>query len=119
MATVASQSRPAASVPWRLTRDEYYRLGETGIFGDRRTELLRGEVYIVSPPLWPHSSAVAGVGDALRPVFAGLGWVNIQSPLRAAGSEPEPDVAIIPAPAAATPTTPKRHSWLSKSRDRA
>jgi Uma2 family endonuclease len=82
--------------PIRFTCEQYRRLGELGFFDGRRVELLHGEVVEMSPQGWPHVLAKSKVADALRDVFAGIGWVSEQNPLPTAGSEPEPDVSVAP-----------------------
>jgi Uma2 family endonuclease len=86
--------------PWRITRDEYYRLGELGFFDGKRVELIRGEVIETSPISIAHARGVGFVADALTVVFALGHYVNVQQPISvpsaAPGSEPQPDVAVIP-----------------------
>ena len=40
---------PSAPTPYRFTREEYYRMWESGLFSDKRVELLDGEI-ITMPP---------------------------------------------------------------------
>jgi Uma2 family endonuclease len=86
--------------PWRITRDEYYRLGELGFFDGKRVELIRGEVIEMSPINIAHARGVGFVADALALVFAIGHYVNVQQPFAlpgaAPGTEPQPDVAVIP-----------------------
>ena len=78
------------------TRDEYYKMGELGLFDGKRVELIEGQVIEMSPIGSPHRTAVTLTGDTLREAF-GAGWfVQIQSPLNLGEkSDPEPDVAVI------------------------
>jgi Uma2 family endonuclease len=94
---------PTAGVgprPWRWTREEYYRLGELGFFRGRRVELIRGEIVEMSPINWPHALGVDLVSSALAFAFATGYFVRMQQPFSvpgaAPGSEPQPDVAVIP-----------------------
>jgi Uma2 family endonuclease len=95
---------PASAGPksWRVTRDEYYRLGELGFFDGKRVELIRGEVIVMSPINIAHATAVGLVSDALALAFAAGHSVNGQQPFAvpgaAPGTEPQPDVAVIPGP---------------------
>lgn len=93
-------SAPTGPRPWRWTRDEYYKLGELGFFAGKRVELIRGEVFEMSPINIAHASGVGLVSDALTLVFAIGFHVNVQQPFTvpsaALGSEPQPDVAVIP-----------------------
>ena len=79
---------------FRFTREQYYRLGELNFFERTRVERLHGEIVVMSPMNWPHSVSVGLVMDALIPIFAGIGWPNVQSPLETDDSDPEPDFAI-------------------------
>jgi Uma2 family endonuclease len=86
--------------PWKWTRDQYYRLGELGFFDGKRVELIRGEIVEMSPINIAHATAVGLVCDALAVIFANGFCVNGQQPFSvptaAPGSEPQPDVAVIP-----------------------
>jgi Uma2 family endonuclease len=83
--------------PKRWTRAEYYRLGELGWFTDQRTELIQGEIYLLSPQSSPHYRAVCKVVDALEGVLGEGYWVRCQGPLAVSDdSEPEPDVSVVP-----------------------
>lgn len=84
------------SRPLLISREQYRQLGDWGFFDGRRVELLHGEVVEMSPQGWPHALAKGNTADVLRAVFAGAGWVSEQSPYPTAGSDPEPDVAVIP-----------------------
>ena len=83
-----------------LTREQYYELGRQGYFDGKRVELIRGEVIEMSPINWPHALGIGLVSDALTPVFSSGFWLNLQQPLHipgtTPGSEPQPDVAVIP-----------------------
>ncbi len=54
----------------RLTVEEYLLLDREGAFGDRRTELLDGEVFYVAPKHRPHArlqvQALVSLNDAMR-----------------------------------------------------
>jgi Uma2 family endonuclease len=82
----------------RITRLEYERMIECGIFvpGDR-VELIAGALLVAEPQGTHHSAAIGLVAEALRAAF-GAGWyVMVQAPLALdADSEPEPDVAVVP-----------------------
>lgn len=81
----------------RFTVDEYYRMGEAGIFGeDDRVELLDGQIYVMSPIGSEHASCV----DRLTRLFVRRAGddviVRIQNPIRLnEASEPEPDLALL------------------------
>jgi Uma2 family endonuclease len=93
---------PSAATPpangrkrWRWSRDQYRKLVEQGHFDGTRVELIRGEIVEMSPINWPHQLAKIKVARLLQAAFAGAAWVNEQGPLAAAGSEPQPDAAVI------------------------
>jgi Uma2 family endonuclease len=86
--------------PWLWTREDYYKLGELGFFDGKRVELIRGEIVEMSPINRPHANAVGLVDDAVRLVFAIGFHVQVQQPFwvpgAKPGSDPQPDVAVIP-----------------------
>ena len=91
---------PIPPRPFRLTREQYYEMGERGYFDGKRVELIYGEVVEMSPTNWPHTLCLGLVSEALARVFASGYWVSQQQPLPISSatlvSEPEPDVAVIP-----------------------
>lgn len=89
-------TRPADPRPWRWTPEQFFALAEQGHFGEKRVELIRGEIVEMSPPGWPHTVAKTKTADVLRSAFAGRGWVNEQSPMPTEDSVPLPDVAVYP-----------------------
>ena len=83
--------------PRRWTREEYYRLGEAGFFDDERIELLDGEIWTLPPQKTPHFSAVEAAADVLGTAFGAGHTVRRQGPIVLDdGTEPEPDVLIVP-----------------------
>jgi len=88
----------APEKPRRLRRAEYDALVAAGVFQDERVELLEGVVVSMSPNDPPHASPVELLTAILVPALAGRARVRIQLPIVAADeSEPEPDVAVVPA----------------------
>ena len=83
---------------YRMTVREFLMLDEAGAFGGKRTELINGEVFILSPIYRPHArvelivsvlldAAVTSLGSALQvmtPVSAHLDDHNL----------PQPDVVV-------------------------
>ncbi len=65
-----SMSKPAEQ-PWRVSRDEYYRLAELGFFDGQHVERINGEIRVMSPTTWKHSLAVSLVDRALAKAFPG------------------------------------------------
>jgi Uma2 family endonuclease len=83
--------------PRVLTRREYERIAETGIFRGERVELVHGMVVRMSPIGPPHCDAVDFLNERLSAMLSGRARVRIQSPfITADESEPEPDIAIVP-----------------------
>lgn len=84
--------------PRQLTRAEYHRMIELGIFHeDERVELMHGMLVRMSPIGPPHSEVVARLTAWLIPALASRASVRPQSPYIADDdSEPEPDVTVVP-----------------------
>jgi Uma2 family endonuclease len=95
----------------RLTRAEYDRMIELGLFDeDERLELLDGILVAVSPQGAPHAYTIQTLNTLVQRALGDRSDVVVrpQLPLAlGAHSEPEPDVAIVPAGnyAVAHPTT--------------
>jgi Uma2 family endonuclease len=86
------------ATPRRLTRAEYDRMGELHFFHGERVELIHGTVVRMSPIGPSHSSIVGRLNELFLPRLLGRATVRIQQPFVACDdSEPEPDVAIVPA----------------------
>jgi Uma2 family endonuclease len=95
-ATISPPQVETGPRPWMWTTEQYYKLGELGFFQGKRVELIQGEIIAMSPINWFHTVGTTKVGDVLRVMFAGQGWVNSQNPLAMTDSHPQPDVAVIP-----------------------
>ncbi|WP_394847158.1 Uma2 family endonuclease [Pendulispora brunnea] len=81
----------------RLRRAEYETLAETGAFENERVELLYGTIVHMSPKGIAHDRAIERLNELLLLQLAGRVAVRIQSAFAASdGSEPEPDIAIVP-----------------------
>jgi Uma2 family endonuclease len=87
-------------MPWKWCREDYYKLGELGVFQGKRVELIRGEIVEMSPINWPHAYATGLVAQVLAKVFSSGFWLSIQQPFSVpgitTGSEPLPDVVCVP-----------------------
>src|SRR5437870_4404578 len=84
----------AEPIPHYWTLDEYHRAIDAGVFGDRRVELLHGEVVEMPPMNEPHIGAVRYLAGLF---FEKLGWqrTSSQTPIiLPSDGEPEPDVAV-------------------------
>jgi Uma2 family endonuclease len=81
----------------KWTREEFYRLGDLGLFRGKRAELIEGTIMVLSPQNWPHSSTVDRVAETLRRTLSPGFWVRSQAPLSLnQTTEPEPDVSVVP-----------------------
>lgn len=81
-----------------LTIDEYRRMGEAGIFHeDDRVELIRGEIYEMSPIGSRHTGCVRQLNQILNRKVGSQGIVDVQNPvcLEQQQSEPQPDLAVL------------------------
>jgi len=84
-----------APVPYRFTREEYYRMGEAGLFLGKRVELLDGEIITMPPQNPPHASGLTRVPSVLMRVLGTAVTLRVQLPIVLDDwSEPEPDIAI-------------------------
>ncbi|PSQ96353.1 MAG: Uma2 family endonuclease [Bacteroidetes bacterium SW_9_63_38] len=81
----------------RFTVDEYYRMGEAGVFGDDdRVELLDGHIYVMSPIGSEHAACIDRLTRLFVPRAAENAIVRVQNPIRLeTDSEPEPDLALV------------------------
>lgn len=84
----------------RLTRRDYYRLGEAGILGEGdRVELLEGQLVDMSPIGPRHAIVTDNLIELLVTAFAGRARVRCQEPVVLDdGSEPQPDFALVRRP---------------------
>jgi Uma2 family endonuclease len=82
--------------PYLWTREEYYRLAETGFFEGKQVELLEGEIFEMSPMKTPHATAIRLIVELMRKIFTDGFVVDSQMPLGfSQKSEPEPDIAVV------------------------
>jgi len=85
----------AVSTAHRFTREEYYRMGEAGLFMEERVELLDGEIITLPPQNPPHAGKTNRLGSLLFRRLGTIFFVRIQAPIVLNDwSEPEPDVTI-------------------------
>lgn len=82
-------------MPFTWTREEYQQLTETGIFAQRRVELIEGQVLKMNAMGPRHSVALTLLNKLLMKVFGDHFNVQIQQPLAISdASMPEPDASI-------------------------
>jgi Uma2 family endonuclease len=89
----------------RWTREEFYRLAESGFFGpEERVELIEGEIVVMAPPGPEHSDPIRYGNMALVRLYGATHDVAVQLPLDLSqSSQPQPDFALI-----ARGTVPRR-----------
>ena len=94
--------RPLSPGKYALQVADYLLLADAGAFGDSRTELIGGDVIVMSPQLLPHGLIKADLYDLLRDALQAIG-----SPLRvlsevsleiAPASMPMPDIMLVDRP---------------------
>ncbi len=84
----------------RFSVKQYHRMIETGILTENdRVELLEGWIVPMSPHRPPHATSVDYVQALIRPILPRARYVREQKPITTSDSEPEPDIAIVRAPA--------------------
>lgn len=90
--------------PRRISVADYHRMIEAGILDeDERVELLEGVIVAVSPQNRPHAFAIQRLNALLVRQLGSRFAVLPQLPLTlGAESEPEPDLAVVEAAAAAS-----------------
>jgi len=80
----------------RWTTNTYFRLGELGLLDDGRTELIDGEIIVMSPQGGRHAQIVSRLRRALQAAFGLENDVRVQSTMRLSETTaPEPDVSVI------------------------
>lgn len=94
----ASPPRPQKPGKFRMTRELYHRLGEEGAFEGLKVELLEGEIIVMSPMDAAHAFPVQELDYLLHAQLPRGLRVRAQLPIAPDDeSEPEPDLAIVPA----------------------
>lgn len=85
----------AVPTPHRFTRDEYYRMGEAGLFIEERVELLDGEILTMPPQNPLHSGTTSDLSLCLQQKLGSSVVIRVQMPIVLNDwSEPEPDIAV-------------------------
>lgn len=87
----------AVEEKYRFTVEEYYRMGEIGIFPpDVRVELVDGLVRRMPPIHPPHASIVDRLNAMLAARLAGVALLRVQGPIHLDNyNEPQPDLTIM------------------------
>ncbi|MDE2717430.1 MAG: Uma2 family endonuclease [Chloroflexota bacterium] len=87
----------AVEEKYRFTVEEYYRMGEIGIFPpDVRVELVDGLVRRMPPIHPPHASIVDRLNAMLAARLAGVALLRVQGPIHLDDyNEPQPDLTVM------------------------
>jgi Uma2 family endonuclease len=80
---------------------DYAMLGEAGVFGDRRTELIEGDVIVMAPEFRPHAYVRdelayrlrRGLEEAGSPLYVSIGSVALNDT-----TMPQPDIVLTSEP---------------------
>lgn len=82
---------------WRLTVDDYHRMGELGIIPTgARVELIEGKIIKMTPIGLAHIMHVLRLSDQLNDKYRAVALVDVQSPVRLDdNTEPEPDLMLL------------------------
>ena len=82
---------------YRVTVDDFYRMGAAGVFdGKPRVELIEGDIVSMAPIGSLHASTTQAITYFFHDRLAVGITARMQLPLHlSAGSEPEPDIAIV------------------------
>lgn len=82
--------------PYRWTREQFYQMGDVGLFEGRRAILVEGEILAIPAMGYLHKGVLILTSDALRDVFGADFFVSVQCPFDVGqATDPEPDIAII------------------------
>ncbi len=72
-------------------------MADLGFFRGQRAERIGGDIMVMSPQNWPHTSTIARTANLLGRIFGAMAWVRSQFPLTLGlSSDPEPDVSVVP-----------------------
>ena len=100
---------------YKLSVDDYHKLGEAGILTESsRVELIEGELIEMAPIGALHMALVNRLNKQLVIAVGDLGVVSIQNPVTLPPhSEPQPDIAILKQGSdSAVPAVPRAHEVM-------
>ena len=81
--------------------EEFFKMGELGLFKDQRVELIDGEVIVLPPQGYKHSGEIALLNERLRDALVARAVVWVQSPLildSVGKAYVEPDISLLRPP---------------------
>jgi len=98
--TAALEEATAFDQKYRLTTDQYYKMGEAGIFGDdKRVELIDGVIIKLAPIGPPHGFSGNSLTELLRAALGREFYVAHETSITVAnGTEPQPDLYVARGP---------------------
>jgi Uma2 family endonuclease len=99
MSLVEASLNPARK-PHEFTYRELLEMSRAGIFGDKRVELIDGELIEMSPQNPPHAITTTELTDVLVRILGDHAKISVQNPLRLSDNLedkhlPLPDIAVI------------------------
>lgn len=96
-AVVDPEQVRARAPRWRLTVDDYHRMGDAGILHeDDRVELIDGELFQMEQIRPPHASVVIRLTSTFAALAADRFLTSAQNPLQIPPfSEPQPDIVLL------------------------
>ena len=81
---------------FRWNREVFYRMDQLGFFGEKRVELIEGEIIEMAPMGSPHITCVMILGRLLQEIFGDDFCIRTQGTLDlGSDSQPQPDVAVV------------------------
>jgi hypothetical protein len=90
---------PGVAGPWRLTVDRFLELVRSGFFTEEdRVMLWEGQLVEKMTKNRPHVVVTLRLYDALKPLVAGVGYLEQEAPLRLRHRDdtlPEPDIKVV------------------------
>src|SRR5215212_7305794 len=91
------EAQSTAVERWRFTVDDFYRMGEIGVFPpDARVELINGDVIKMAPIGSNHNGSVVGLDELLREGLGRRVTVSVQGPLNLGRhGNPQPDLLVL------------------------
>ena len=87
----------AACKPYRWTLDDYEQLVALGMLEDKRVELVRGEILVLSPMGEPHAPTITQLNESLSPYCNSRTGcrLRIQMPLALPSLTSEPERCLV------------------------
>lgn len=98
--TLVKEKPAATRQTLRFTYRQLLEMDRAGILGDKRVELIEGELIEMSPPNPPHAIATTELDDILTRTLGDRAKVSVQNPLRLSPDMndrnlPLPDIAVV------------------------